>query len=644
MTDTAPLQPALGFRQRIEEIALLALLLVLLWLLFDWNWLKGPIERHVEHVTGRPFVIEGDLRGRVGHELRLHADAVRLANADWAGAQPMLVARDLDVTFEWLPLLRRELVIPTLRASHLDLALERGADHRANWEFANARFDRAPKVGSARLGDGTLVVHDEPLRTDIRVEVRTLPAAAPNEPPPFSIAGGGTYRGAPFKVEGSVESPLALRDTKLPYHVDLRMRAADTHAHARGELIDPLQFAGFDVQFAIAGPNLARLYPLLGLALPDTPPFALDGRLSHEKALWIYRDFRGKVGDSDLAGDAQVDLAGPRPKLIATLASQRLDLDDLAGFVGAPPGAGPGETATAEQQRAAAARKARPQVLPNERYDVAKLHAMDADVKLRARHVQATWPFEDMTAHLMLDDGYVRLDPLAFGIAHGTASGRIELNARRQPIAAVAQIRARNLELPTLLERLPRQLGTAGRVGANIDLSGSGDSVAAILGHSSGSLGVIMGEGRISNLVMELAGIDVYESLKFMLTKDRIIPIRCAYADFVVDDGRMNAKALVFDTTDTLITGDGSMSLRDETLDLKLRAQPKDFSPLAFRAPLKLTGTFKQPHFGPEKGPITMRAVASAVLYSLAPPAALAALFDKGNGKDADCSVEFRKR
>ena len=72
---------------------------------------------------------------------------------------------------------------------------------------------------------------------------------------------------------------------------------------------------------------------------------------------------------------------------------------------------------------------------------------------------------------------------------------------------------------------------------------------------------------------MELAGLDVQEALKFLLTRDRRVPIRCAWGDFTVKNGVMTSRGLAFDTTDTLIVGEGQVSLRDETLDLKLRRE-----------------------------------------------------------------------
>jgi uncharacterized protein involved in outer membrane biogenesis len=146
-----------------------------------------------------------------------------------------------------------------------------------------------------------------------------------------------------------------------------------------------------------------------------------------------------------------------------------------------------------------------------------------------------------------------------------------------------------------------------------------------------------MGGGKISNLLMEKAGIDIQESIKFLIGKDRTIPVRCAFGEFDVSNGVMDSRALAFDTTDTVILGDGRISLRDESLDLRLKPLPKDHSFVALRAPLMLTGTFKDPNLHPDVGRITLRAAAAVLLAAISPPAALIATFETGPGKDVSC-------
>jgi uncharacterized protein involved in outer membrane biogenesis len=142
---------------------------------------------------------------------------------------------------------------------------------------------------------------------------------------------------------------------------------------------------------------------------------------------------------------------------------------------------------------------------------------------------------------------------------------------------------------------------------------------------------------------MELAGIDIYESLKFRIGKDHKVPIRCAFGDFGVKDGLMTSRALAFDTTDTIIVGEGTVNLRDETLDLLLKPRPKDRSILTLRSPLVVDGTFKNPSFRPDFKRLGLRGAIAVALGSIAPPAALLATIDLGGGEDSGCGGKYAK-
>jgi hypothetical protein len=92
-----------------------------------------------------------------------------------------------------------------------------------------------------------------------------------------------------------------------------------------------------------------------------------------------------------------------------------------------------------------------------------------------------------------------------------------------------------------------------------------------MLATADGEVAGVMGAGQFSNLLLELAGLDIAESLRSLIGRDRSVRLRCAYADFGVDEGVARTRSLAFDTTDTVILGKGSVSLRDEQLDLVLR-------------------------------------------------------------------------
>ncbi len=53
--------------------------------------------------------------------------------------------------------------------------------------------------------------------------------------------------------------------------------------------------------------------------------------------MWRVAGLGGRVGDSDLAGEASVTLGGLRPLLKAELTTRSLDFDDLGAIFGGAP-------------------------------------------------------------------------------------------------------------------------------------------------------------------------------------------------------------------------------------------------------------------------------------------------------------------
>lgn len=623
--------------------------IVLLLLFFDWNWFKGPLERAVGSATGRQFRIAGDLDVDLGRTITVSADRLSLSNAEWSKQPRMGAAERVEIDIAAWPLLSLRLRMKEIRAVRPDIWLETGPDGKGgNWDFGqqDSEADPDPRWRLERLwiDDGRLRFVDAAGRTDIDIALASV-EGGDRAAAPVAVKGGGHWRGAAFRLQGQAASPLDLADTDTPYRIDLDARAGTTRASASGTLTNPFRFQTFDLRMKLSGADLEELYPLLGLALPPSPPYALDGRLRRNGDLWRYDGFKGSVGDSDLSGDVQVDVSGERPRFTARLLSRRLDFDDLAGFLGAPPATGGDETANQAQEAEAARRAASPRLLPDTPYDLAKLNAMDADVRWRAQSIHAPKlpMIEDMDAHLLLERGLLRLEPLNFGVAGGDIRSNIRMNARTEPIRTQARISLRGLELPKLFTQAELAQGAVGRIGGQIDLEGTGNSVAALLASSDGSVAVGMGRGRISNLVMELAGLDIAEALKFLITKDRQVPIRCAFADFGVSGGVMTSRALAFDSTDTIIVGEGTVDLRREQLDLLLRPRPKDRSILSLRSPLRIGGTLKDPSFRPDMAALGVRGAIALALASITPPAALLATFETGPGEDSDCGGKYAR-
>jgi AsmA family protein len=634
----------------LSAMGALALAAVVLAVLWDWNWFKRPIERQVEVRTGRKFDIGGDLDVDLDWTTpTIRADRLRFGNATWSKQPIMAAAERVEFTIRVWPLLRGQVHIPQLRLQQPVLHLEIGPQHEGNWKFGEPG-GTGPEFSQLWIDDGKLTFVDAENRTDVAVDVASEHTHDNRQTAPtVAVAGGGRWKDSPFRLNGSGESLLHLRDQRRPYRIDVQATAGTTHAHARGTLVDPVRLRDFDLKLALSGQDMADLYPLLGIVTPPTPPYRLDGRFTREITgpdgrIWHYDDFKGVVGDSDIAGNASVETGGARPYLRADVASKRLDFDDLAGFIGKAPQAGNGESTNAELAAQAERDRARTKVLPDRPYQLEKLRAMDADVHYKAHRINAPkLPLDDMETHLRLENGLLRLEPLNFGVTDGEIRSVIRMDAREVPIRTRAQIAAHGLDLPKLVPEIRLAQDAFGKIGGNVALTGNGNSIAQMLGSSNGDVALGMGRGQISNLLMEMAGIDIEEALKYIVRGDRKIPIRCAFGDFSVSDGVMTARSLAFDTTDTIILGEGTVNLRDETLHLKLRPRPKDRSLFTLRAPLWIDGTFKDPEFHPDYGRVGLRGALALTLANVAPPAALLATLELGPGKDLECGGRYAK-
>jgi len=618
------------------------ILVVLVLAFFNWNWAKGPVQRMVTSATGREFRIDGDLDVDY-FPLEIQAERLFLANAPWSEEKTMARARRLDMGLRFWPLLLGRVTVSHLIAEQPFLRLESRGDE-ANWDFGR-RADCSPSPCQSRLRVQRLRVHGgrvelrEPmLRTSIDLRIESAEPSRRGVLAPLVLRGEGMYREAPFQLEGQVDSPLELQGKPLPYSIDLTASAGQTQAHVSGTLAEPLQTEDVAVDFQMRGPDLAKLYDYVGIVLPATPPYTLKGRLQRHGNQISYRNFSGTVGDSDLGGDVTIDLGGSRPKLIAALKSRRIDFNDLAGFIGGTPGTGEGETASEEQKKQASAQKASGKLLPSKPIDLAKLRAMDADVQLTAGQVNSRHlPLEHMRARLLLDDGQLRLDPLEFGAAGGELVNVVHLDARQKQAQFALDMKIRKLQLHKLFPKAKSMQDSLGSINGTVELKGRGDSTASILGSSSGHISAIMGQGRMSNLVLEVAGLDIAEALAFLLGKDKEVRLRCAYMDFDISDGLATARSVAVDTTDTALLLKGQFSFKDEKLDMTLLPKPKDTSPVSIRVPINIGGTFAKPAIAPKGGPLVLRGVAVAALAAIAPPLALLGLIETGPGKDTAC-------
>jgi uncharacterized protein involved in outer membrane biogenesis len=598
---------------------------VALFFTFGLNTLRGPISKAVAKATGRELVIEGDLKPVWSWvHPRIRAEGVTFSNAEWGKAEHLLKADAIEAAISVLPLLAGRVVLPEVHLQQGEVSLERDADGRKNWVMDKDEEKKESRVfiHLLTLDQGRLVWDDASSDTRIHAELSTDDTGV-------EFKAQGKWKGMALKSAGHSGHVLSIRDQAAPFPVKGELRIGETSAKLEGTLTGIVGFKGIDLQFErIAGKSMDDLYDIIGLAFPATSPYRLSGRLHRTDGVWLFEDFNGKVGESDLAGTIRVETGpGKRPFMKGEVTAKVLNFADLGAIVGT------------NQPRKSG-------VLPDMPFSPERWESVDADFTIRAGTVKRPkqLPIDRFEARIDLRDRVLSLNPLAFGIAGGRLAGTVRLDGNKEPMRGDVKMRVQKLQLGQMFPTIEQAQGSIGDLNGLIELSGTGVSVGQLLGSANGKIGVYMDEGKVSRFLMELVALDLWDVARLKLSRDqKEVDVRCVIADFAVKGGVMQTNALVFDTTVVNISGGGQINLKSEAMDLTLKPEPKDRSIASLKSPLYIRGTFGEPEVGPDMGRVAARGAGAILLGILNPLLAVLPLMEDGKGKDSPCAELIAK-
>ncbi|SFC28876.1 AsmA family protein [Collimonas sp. OK412] len=631
-------------------IALIALCVALL-LTFDWNRAKPWLNQRVSEATGRNFAIRGDLvltwqKSQADLDSwrrwvpwpRLSAKDIVLDNPDWAKTGPhMAEIGQLTFSLSPLPLLAHRIVIPSLELDTPSIALERKPDGDNNWTFKSSGPSAWQlELQKLALAKGTVRLLDPISKLNIKADIDSLPAASAEG---YGIGWkvGGTFNKAAVSGSGKAGAVLSLQNSTTPYPLQASVNIGKTAIAIQGTLTKPSDLAALDLRLKLSGASMSNLYPLTGIVLPATPPFATEGRLvgklNSAGGDWTYDKFSGRVGSSDLSGTLEYIAQKPRSLLKGSLLSNQLKLQDLAPLIGA-------DSNASKANRGDGVAQPSNKVLPVEQFDTARWGSIDADVKFTGRKIirDKDLPIQDLVADLHLKDSVLSLTPLNFGVAGGNLVSNIKLDGSNKLIKAEMKISARHLKIKQLFPTLASAQASLGEINGDASLSAVGNSVASLLASSNGELKTLINQGTISKFLLEAAGLNIGNVVISKLFGDKQVKLNCLASDFAVTNGVMDARTFVMDTDDAIINVEGQVNLAQESLALTINPKTKGLRIFSLRSPLHVTGSFKNPDVGVDKGVLALKAGGAIALGVLAPVAAVLPLINISPDQQSDCA------
>jgi AsmA protein len=428
-----------------------------------------------------------------------------------------------------------------------------------------------------RAEDLTLTLGPTRLPPMLALSQATLHMPAPDQPAQLSLR--GERAGSPFTLDGQI-GPLA---GALPVALTISHMGASATLH--GEVAQPLAGTGARLALGLSKPGMGSLNAMLS----EHGAFFADGLELRDIAA------QGPL----LAGGGALRLGrNPLPRLEGALTLERLDLDAIRAAFTPPAPNGPQATPQAAPLAAPSPPPARAdaRLIPKLPLNFSWLAQAAADLRLNIATLRLDGlDLLDVQAHAMLADGRARLDPLALTLPGGRLTLRAAADGAQPLPQMQLSLRGDALDSAAFLPVFGITPPFTGLGEIDLDLRGQGADTQAWAASSVGHIGLALTDGRVQQRL-----------LGALLPRDAQgapaeIAIACFAARFDVLAGIAQVRALYADGSLGRINGQGQISLRDETLALRLntdlRIQIANTSGLRVRAPVPVTGVLRAPRF-----------------------------------------------
>ena len=271
-------------------ITLLLAAVIILRLIPDTQY-KDWITTAVQSATGRDFSIEA-LEVDLGTALRVRADNVRLANADWAEQNDMLLVNRLEADIGLLALLGGKADVRAV-IEQAEVLAENNAEGISNWAMGTAEPEQEageavdedhefsglplqPIIREIRIDDFKLTQVTEPGATAKVSHLKQLLIETPEKDTTLTLS--ADYDGHPIEVSANLGNMQQFLN-KASEPVQLKGDIAGNIVNMSGNWgpLFPKQTMNIDLDMKI--PGTAELAELAGLTIEEFEPILITAKL-----------------------------------------------------------------------------------------------------------------------------------------------------------------------------------------------------------------------------------------------------------------------------------------------------------------------------------------------------------------------------
>jgi uncharacterized protein involved in outer membrane biogenesis len=631
-------------------LAVLIAAVVIAVLTVDVNRFKPEIVAAVENATGRKLEIAQDMKLSLW-PLGVSVKQVSFANVAWGSRPQMATVGEFTAQIDLLALIGQQIKVDRLVLADVDLLLEKNRQGQANWEFqpaqtaapATAPAQKTPEPKASGTS-GLPVISDVSLK-NVKLAYRDAQSGASNDVNLSELsvkqgAGGllatrlaAVVDGNEIKAEGTLGSLDDLMTQARPWPVKMAITVPGAKANIDGSIAQPMQAKGLALKIATDIPDLAAVASRFGAAAPAVPVRLQADLKDTGPQRYSLSGITAKLGDSDLAGSGEINLTGAKPAVKFDLASKSLDVTKLipkdsgGGSAGASGGSPPAAKPDAKSDG---------RLFSNDPLPLEGLNAVDAVLAYKAeRFIAPSLDVQGLGLNLVLKDGVLQVKPAIQQLAGGSLGGDVTLNGKAKTL--VAKLDGKGIVLSEYLQKadITDVVRRGGATDLAVDVTSQGASLRQIMAGLNGKVVIKVGEGELKEEYVRATLPRLADAVSILNRATAKTKLHCVVTGLDIKGGVVTPKALLAETGSLTITGDGTVNLGTEQLDLRLIPSSRDTGLAAALPPVRVRGMLLDPSFAPDPAALAKSVIGTAAgIATLGPLALLSPALGSG-GDDA---------
>ena len=631
----------------LSVVVVLVALALIVPFLIPTSTYKDQIETRVKAATGRDLKLGGDLKLSILPSLELSASDVVFGNRPGAAQKDMVKLKGLNLKLKLAPLLSGRFEIVALELIEPAIVLEVDKDGKPNWQFDKAAGAAPPppaapakpgdsahapaklptdildtlQVESLHIVRGNVIYADARTGTRYEVAKANIDISLPGGARPFRLAGDVDYKGKQVAFKTEVKAPIEMMKGQ-PSDLAIELSLGDLGkitllGRAQADPKDP-KAARVSGPLKIDIPSVRALAAWAGAPLAPGKAF---GPMNFSATVSVAADrvsltaLAFKLDEIAATGELAITM-GAVPTVTGSLVMPSLNLTPF--MAGGTPAAAP---APARPGAAPPARPAAPGAAPGA-IDPAPLRAVNADLKIEARQIQANTFRADLAKlGIKLAGGVLALTLEPVQLYGGAITGVVTVNGARAPLSVNPNIQIKGIHGHDLLSAVGATDRLDGTLNATANLTGTGSDAKAIQNSLAGTAAFQFANGALRGY--NLAGMfraigDIRNPLEVIQQVKKAVESLNKFdasqkTDFSELSASFRAANGVFSTSDLRmaaplirVEGRGNIALPASALDMHLlvkavptlQGQGAEFAKLGIPIPLRVHGPFTNVSWG----------------------------------------------